>query len=229
MSPLAKRRPVTPRPTTSDDPAPQVPLTRSGARALLLDAAERLFAERGIAAVSLREIAAAAEQRNNSAVSYHFRDKQGLVDALIADRISKVECARQLLIDQIGNISACDANTLLTVMWQPLLEIDAERDRHYFIQFQLVCQVQNAASGHPIDTDPLGHPASGQIIAALRSRFGHLSAGQFQYRLGLVAMMFWAAVAAHDHVTTATNQRWSSRFSLAETIKLAVAALAAPK
>jgi hypothetical protein len=41
-------------------------------------------------------------------------------------------------------------------------------------------------------------------------------------------MMFWVAVAAHDHVIVPTNQRWSSRFSLEEIIKLAVASLSAP-
>jgi AcrR family transcriptional regulator len=201
---------------------------RAGARELLLNAAEPLFGERGIEAVSLREIAAAAGQKNNSAVSYHFRDKQGLVDALIADRIAKVEQRRQLLIKKVGDLSSCDATALLQMLWQPLLDIDADRSAHYCIQFQLAYQVQQAGSGHPIFTNPAGHPASGKILTALQTRFRQLSPAQFQYRLGLVAMMFWVAVAAHDHVLTSTNQRWSSRFSLEEIIKLAVAALAAP-
>jgi len=40
--------------------------------------------------------------------------------------------------------------------------------------------------------------------------------------------MFWAAVSWHDNSALATNQRWSSRFSIEETINLTVAALAAP-
>ena len=57
-------------------------------RLQLLATAERLFAERGIAGVSLREIGAAAGQRNNSATQYHFESKHGLVLALCEHRPS---------------------------------------------------------------------------------------------------------------------------------------------
>jgi len=38
----------------------------------LMDAAERLYAEHGFAAVSIRQISDAAGQRNKSIVQYHF-------------------------------------------------------------------------------------------------------------------------------------------------------------
>lgn len=43
----------------------------AASRTALLDAGERLIAERGVD-VPLRDIAAAAGQRNNSAVHYYF-------------------------------------------------------------------------------------------------------------------------------------------------------------
>jgi AcrR family transcriptional regulator len=63
-------------------------------RERLLDAAERLFAERGDG-VSLREINSAAGGRNNAALHYHFRNREGLLRA-IADRHLPVITARQL-------------------------------------------------------------------------------------------------------------------------------------
>ncbi|MEV3964253.1 helix-turn-helix domain-containing protein [Nocardia sp. NPDC050193] len=50
----------------------------SDAQRRVLLAAERLFAERGAAHVSMREIATAAGQRNNWAVQYRFKNKQAL-------------------------------------------------------------------------------------------------------------------------------------------------------
>ena len=45
----------------------------------LLDEAERLFARGGVQGVTTREITEAAQQRNTSAVTYHFRSRQGLL------------------------------------------------------------------------------------------------------------------------------------------------------
>ncbi len=48
----------------------------------LLDVAEQLLSTRGIDGVSLREIRLAAEQRNTSALQFHFGDREGLLRAL---------------------------------------------------------------------------------------------------------------------------------------------------
>ena len=55
-------------------------------RELILLTAERLFAERGIEAVPLRDIGLAAGQKNNVAVQYHFGDRENLVVAIAAYR-----------------------------------------------------------------------------------------------------------------------------------------------
>ncbi len=49
----------------------------------LIQAALRLFARHGIEAVSLRQITAQAEQSNQSAIQYYFRNKRGLVAAVL--------------------------------------------------------------------------------------------------------------------------------------------------
>ena len=52
-------------------------------RTRLLDAAMRLFTERGFGKVTVRDITAAAHA-NIAAVSYHFRDKAGLYEEVLA-------------------------------------------------------------------------------------------------------------------------------------------------
>ncbi|NDZ80673.1 helix-turn-helix transcriptional regulator [Streptomyces sp. SID10853] len=59
---------------------------RANTRGLPIDAAERLFAERGIDAVSLRTVGAEAGQRNTSAAQDHFGSRQALLDAITAAR-----------------------------------------------------------------------------------------------------------------------------------------------
>ena len=80
-------------------------VTLTGARAQLVDAAERLFAERGIGGVSLREVGAAAGQRNNSAAQYHFGSKDGLVAAIFERRMVPIDRRRRaMLADADGSI-----------------------------------------------------------------------------------------------------------------------------
>ena len=51
-------------------------------RELILTAAEQLFAEHGVVAVSNRQVSEAAGQGNNTAVGYHFGTKADLVRAI---------------------------------------------------------------------------------------------------------------------------------------------------
>jgi TetR/AcrR family transcriptional regulator len=52
-------------------------------RELILDVAERGFAERGYAGVSMREIAAGAGLKNQASLYHHFRDKRALYEAVL--------------------------------------------------------------------------------------------------------------------------------------------------
>ncbi|WP_433649244.1 TetR/AcrR family transcriptional regulator [Micromonospora zamorensis] len=60
------------------------------ARTALLDAAERLFAESGVAEVSDRRVAEAAGNTNHSAVRYYFGGREGLLKALMARHVHDV-------------------------------------------------------------------------------------------------------------------------------------------
>lgn len=70
--------------------AEQVQATRE----LIMTAAERLFAEHGVAAVSARQIGEAAGQGNTAAVGYHFGTKTGLVRAIIRKHTDDIERIR---------------------------------------------------------------------------------------------------------------------------------------
>lgn len=69
----------------------------------LLDEAERLFALQGIAATTTVDITNAAEQRNSSAVSYHFGSREGLLLAVLARRGGPVDAARTAHRGRLGD------------------------------------------------------------------------------------------------------------------------------
>ncbi|WP_433381832.1 helix-turn-helix domain-containing protein [Actinoplanes sp. CA-142083] len=65
---------------------------------LLLQTAERLFAERGVHAVSARKIAEEAGQGSNSAVGYHIGTKADLVAAIIRAHAVPMDSTRTRML-----------------------------------------------------------------------------------------------------------------------------------
>jgi AcrR family transcriptional regulator len=80
-----------------------MPRSPEPARQQILDAALRLFAAKGIAGVSLREIRLGAKQGNAGALHYHFGTKEGLLRALLERELPLlVDRRRELLADALA-------------------------------------------------------------------------------------------------------------------------------
>lgn len=118
-------------------------LNRRDARGQILHTAERLIAERG-PDVSLREIAAAAQQRNNSAVHYHFGSRDALIEAVIDARMTVLEARRlELLAEyEAAGRSAGDVRALVELLVLPLADLRTEGVTHY-------CRFLEAVRSHP--------------------------------------------------------------------------------
>src|SRR5271169_2295413 len=69
-------------------------------REAILTAAERLFAEHGVYAVSNRQVSEAAGQGNNAAVGYHFGTKADLVRAIETKHRIPIEQLREQMVAQ---------------------------------------------------------------------------------------------------------------------------------
>lgn len=126
-------------------------------RERLLLCAERLFAERGIAAVSMREVNKAAGQRNTSAIHYHFGSKDALIQAIFERRMREFNLSRVRLLDEVeAQGRERDLRAVLQAVIRPLAEGMAgpEGNLNYIIFFG---QVLNESSGH--------------ILAAIRAPF----------------------------------------------------------
>ena len=68
----------------------------------ILAAAERLFAEHGVIAVSNRQVAEAAGQGNTAVVGYHFGTKADLVRAIVQRRAGQIELLRERVLAEVA-------------------------------------------------------------------------------------------------------------------------------
>lgn len=127
------------------------------ARTAILDAAERLIAERGTQ-VPLRDIAVAAGQRNNSAVNYYFGNREELIEAVVRRRLEPMECERRLMLDALGPAAGHDVHALLRVLLLPLTTVESD----CYAQF-----LRAAAVYLPTDTDHSGGSAWSEVLDGL--------------------------------------------------------------
>jgi len=101
--------------------------TRSTRESLVITA-ERLFAERGIDGVSIRHITLEAGVANNSAVTYHFESKSGLVRAIFEYRVPYLTERRRLLWAQAP---AGDLRGGVEAYFLPVAELAEFEDSRY--------------------------------------------------------------------------------------------------
>ena len=94
-----------------------------GTRERILDAAERLMADRGIAGVSLNEINTAAGQRNTAALHYHFGGRDGLLRAIMQRHGTWLRARHEeLYAEVIGGGRERDVRGLVEVIVLPVAE-----------------------------------------------------------------------------------------------------------
>jgi AcrR family transcriptional regulator len=94
----------------------------------LISAAEALFAIHGIDGVSLREINRLAGAKNASALQYHFRDRDGLVRAVIAKHNRDIEARRHAILDAYEAEGRHDIRALAGALVRPLTAKLADTD-----------------------------------------------------------------------------------------------------
>jgi AcrR family transcriptional regulator len=88
----------------------------------LLDAAARLFAERGVDNVPLAEIVRAAGQRNTSAVHYHFGSRDEILRAVLARHVPAIAERRQTLLEEARARPDSDVRSAAEAVVRPITE-----------------------------------------------------------------------------------------------------------
>ena len=106
-------------------------MARSDSRERILDAAERLFAEKGVSAASLREIGALA-RANPGPIYFHWKTKAELVRDVFRRRLEPLDAERVRRLDAAERAHAPNPVPLadvLAALVEPMLRIAARPDR----------------------------------------------------------------------------------------------------
>lgn len=200
----------------------------AGTAERIIDAAERLFGELGIEAVSMRQVMLEAGASNKSAVAYHFGDRESLVRAIWSRRLPEIEAVRAAMLERFTREGRLrDPLAIIELLFMPsYLPTDAD-GRHRYAAF-----LRNALRWGPgamlRQEDMRLTPSSAQAIALCRAIHRHLPESLFEWRMQAMTSLFFGL--AHDRDTRAANGQlvMPEADFLHEAIAMAAACMAVP-
>jgi AcrR family transcriptional regulator len=154
----------------------------------ILDAAERLVAEQGYAATSLRQIIAQAGV-NLASVHYHFGSKEELLDGLVMRKVGPVNERRLELLDermaQAGG-APLPVTAILDAFLSPMGEVAASNPQFVRVMGRVV-----AEGLLPQVLEKNFQSVQARFTSALRQSLPHLPdeefAARLQFMIGVVS------------------------------------------
>jgi len=120
-------------------PMREITFPLSAAKQRLLDVTERLCAERGFEAVSVRDITGAAEA-NVAAVNYHFGSRENLISLVVTHRMGPVAKERLARLEVIEK-KAASLEEILDAMVRPLANNGRKSDLPEALRYQLLGRI----------------------------------------------------------------------------------------
>ena len=146
----------------------------SGTQEAILKAAERLYAEHGVFAVSNRQVSEAAGQGNNAAVGYHFGTKADLVRAIEEKHRGPIERLREKMVADLG--PAPDMRDWVSCLVRPLTDhLEALGNPTWYARF--AAQVMTDPAYHSmIVRDALSSPSLVEVINGIAACLPELPA-----------------------------------------------------
>lgn len=163
----------------------------------LMRAAERLIAERGIGGVAIRDIVATADQKNESALQYHFGSLAGLIEAIHQERSEQTRTKRGELLEALLEQSPQPSlRELCELMVRPDFEL-ARTDvgfRRYIKAFGPDVALAKASALSVVTSHGAGGPSGRRLAELLRSALPHLSDHAYARRMDAVARLCSASM-----------------------------------
>jgi AcrR family transcriptional regulator len=196
-------------------------------------AARRLFAEHGIADVTVRQIARAAGQRNLGVVGYYFGTKENLVKAVLVDGAMVIERIRNATLDDLESRQRPPTiREVVEAMIYPSIEHGADEPGGvgYFDRFML-----DLSLNHPslIAEGLQGKWNEGyqRCLQHLRDLMTDLEPSEKNRRFIFLGSYISSILALRETILSDTSRQhltWQSPSTLNDIVTTAVAILTAP-
>jgi AcrR family transcriptional regulator len=179
-------------------PVPADPDTYSPGALAILEAAERLIGRHGIEGTSMRQITLAAKMANNSAIAYHFGDRDGLLRAISRWRAGLIEQERSRLFNQAEAVGeGHNPVRIVQIITRPLLAVRADDGSHPHAAF--VSQMLRSRLGREIRHSVYGQTVS-EMVNRLHRHAPALSRLLFEFRLRTGSLAFYDAIVERDQM-----------------------------
>jgi AcrR family transcriptional regulator len=173
-----------------------VPRDSTDTKERLLREAGRLFARRGLWQPTVREITAAAGQRNVSALSYHFGSRDGVLAAILEHHGDPTDEARRVRLELVGrDASSRDLVASLVIPYAAHLGTPDGRD-----YLRIVAQLSGRFAAGWRTPNPGVGPWLQEILSILEDRIGHLPTAVHEERIVEMIMLMTVAVAERARV-----------------------------
>lgn len=166
-------------------------------KAALMRAAEKLIADRGFENVSIREIVAAAHQKNESALQYHFKNLTGLLEAIHTQRANQVQTRRaELLAATLAETPRPSLRQLCTLMVEPTFALAREHVdfRRYVKAFGHELALSESSPLKTISRKGGGGEGGHELGLLLRKALPHLDEQDYRRRMESAVMLCSASM-----------------------------------
>jgi AcrR family transcriptional regulator len=189
----------------------------------LLDEAERLFARAGVQGVTSREIVEAAEQRNTSAVTYHFGTREGLLLEILARRGGPVDERRGELRD--GLSARPSVHDLVECLVLPYVALLSEPAGRAYVQ--IVAQLRGQFAAWRVESDAATTRHVARILDELESRPKASVAVRRERVVGMIMLLTGAVAERARRIDDAGGNETGDAEFVANLTDMCTAVLAA--